>query len=57
MVLIAIQDGSVNGVKLQKRYNLHVLTGLSIGGIVNAMLVPVTFYSLILEKGVYYNRR
>ena len=29
MVLIAIQDGSVNGVELQKQHNLHVLMVLS----------------------------
>jgi hypothetical protein len=33
MVLIAIQDRSVNGVELQKWYNPHMLMVLSIGRI------------------------
>jgi hypothetical protein len=34
--------------------NIHVLMVLSIGGITNAMLLPVIFHSLIFENGVYY---
>jgi hypothetical protein len=41
LVLIAIQDGRVNGAELQTWYNLRVLIVLSMGGIINAMLLPV----------------
>jgi hypothetical protein len=54
IILIAIRDGSVNGAELQKWYNLHVLMVLSIGGIVNAMLLPATFISKKFENSVYY---